>query len=223
MSDAKSYAEPVEVGDVMVGGTVCEVEASRHPVVRAGRLRAVLLRLADPCAQRRLTGCAGSTRPSYPSRRRSACSACPASRRTPGCWRSASRSPARRSSSRPRPARSGRRSARSREIKGARAVGHRRRRRTSAGRCSTSSGSTSRVDHRSPTFADGPGGRRAGRHRRVLRERRRARGAARSFKRMNLYGRVPVCGLVADYNATSAPEGPDRLPGVHGPGAAPRA
>ena len=33
------------------------------------------------------------------------------------------------------------------------------------------------------------------------------------FKRMNLYGRVPVCGLVADYNATGAPEGPDRLPG----------
>ena len=33
------------------------------------------------------------------------------------------------------------------------------------------------------------------------------------FKRMNLYGRVPVCGLVADYNAKAAPEGPDRLPG----------
>ena len=31
---------------------------------------------------------------------------------------------------------------------------------------------------------------------------------------MNLYGRVPVCGLVAEYNATSAPEGPDRLPGL---------
>jgi NADPH-dependent curcumin reductase CurA len=31
MSDAPSYAEPVEVGDVMVGGTVCQVEASRHP------------------------------------------------------------------------------------------------------------------------------------------------------------------------------------------------
>ena len=28
----------------------------------------------------------------------------------------------------------------------------------------------------------------------------------------NLYARVPVCGLVADYNATSHPEGPDRLP-----------
>ena len=42
-------------------------------------------------------------------------------------------------------------------------------------------------------------------------------GARREvFKRMNLYGRVPVCGLVADYNATSAPEGPDRLPGFMG-------
>ena len=30
---------------------------------------------------------------------------------------------------------------------------------------------------------------------------------------MNLYARVPVCGLVADYNATGAPEGRDRLPG----------
>ncbi|PHV66474.1 NADP-dependent oxidoreductase [Williamsia muralis] len=28
--------------------------------------------------------------------------------------------------------------------------------------------------------------------------------------RMNLYGRIPVCGLVANYNLTSAPEGPDR-------------
>jgi NADPH-dependent curcumin reductase CurA len=30
MSDAPSYAPPVAVGDVMVGGTVCRVEASRH-------------------------------------------------------------------------------------------------------------------------------------------------------------------------------------------------
>ena len=28
--------------------------------------------------------------------------------------------------------------------------------------------------------------------------------------RMNLYGRIPVCGLVANYNLTSLPEGPDR-------------
>ena len=68
------------------------------------------------------------------------------------------------------------------------------------------------LDHRSPTFADDlaaatPDGidvyfENVGGH--VARE---------VFRRMNLYGRVPVCGLVADYNATSAPEGPDRLPG----------
>ena len=32
-------------------------------------------------------------------------------------------------------------------------------------------------------------------------------------RRLNQFGRVPVCGLVAEYNATAAPEGPDRLPG----------
>ena len=31
---------------------------------------------------------------------------------------------------------------------------------------------------------------------------------------MNLYGRIPVCGLIADYNATGAPEGPDRRPAL---------
>lgn len=30
MSDAKSYAEPVAVGEIMVGGTVCQVEQSNH-------------------------------------------------------------------------------------------------------------------------------------------------------------------------------------------------
>ena len=31
-------------------------------------------------------------------------------------------------------------------------------------------------------------------------------------RRLNTFARVPVCGLVADYNATEAPPGPDRLP-----------
>ena len=38
MSAAKSYAKPVEVGDVMVGGTVCEVLESRAPNRAAGDL-----------------------------------------------------------------------------------------------------------------------------------------------------------------------------------------
>ncbi|WP_345853218.1 NADP-dependent oxidoreductase [Shewanella algae] len=36
MSDAESYAEPVAVNDIMVGGTVCQVEESRHPDFEVG-------------------------------------------------------------------------------------------------------------------------------------------------------------------------------------------
>ncbi|MBP6017855.1 MAG: NADP-dependent oxidoreductase [Burkholderiaceae bacterium] len=38
MSDAPSYAPPVEIGDVMVGGTVSKVIASRHSDYQAGDL-----------------------------------------------------------------------------------------------------------------------------------------------------------------------------------------
>jgi len=38
MSDAPSYAAPVALGDVMVGGTVSRVEDSRHPDFQAGDL-----------------------------------------------------------------------------------------------------------------------------------------------------------------------------------------
>jgi len=36
MSTAKSYAKPVEIGEVMVGGTVSEVVASQNPAFRVG-------------------------------------------------------------------------------------------------------------------------------------------------------------------------------------------
>lgn len=36
MSDAKSYADPVAIDDVMVGGTVCQVEVSNHPKFEQG-------------------------------------------------------------------------------------------------------------------------------------------------------------------------------------------
>ena len=38
MSDAKSYAAPVAVGDVMVGGTVSRVQVSKHPGFKEGDL-----------------------------------------------------------------------------------------------------------------------------------------------------------------------------------------
>lgn len=36
VSDEKSYAEPMQIGDVMVGGTVARVKTSRHPEWREG-------------------------------------------------------------------------------------------------------------------------------------------------------------------------------------------
>ncbi|KJG05085.1 NADP-dependent oxidoreductase [Photobacterium angustum] len=36
MSDKKSYAEPVGINEVMVGGTVCQVTASHHPEYQVG-------------------------------------------------------------------------------------------------------------------------------------------------------------------------------------------
>jgi len=38
MSDAPSYAAPVAIGGVMIGGTVARVELSRHPAFKAGDL-----------------------------------------------------------------------------------------------------------------------------------------------------------------------------------------
>lgn len=38
MSDARSYAEPVAIGDVMVGGTVSRVQVSKHPGFKEGDL-----------------------------------------------------------------------------------------------------------------------------------------------------------------------------------------
>lgn len=36
MSDAKSYADPIAIDDVMVGGSVCQVEVSNHPKFEQG-------------------------------------------------------------------------------------------------------------------------------------------------------------------------------------------
>ena len=38
ISEAKSYAEPVQIGEVMVGGTAGTVVESRHPNFRPGEV-----------------------------------------------------------------------------------------------------------------------------------------------------------------------------------------
>ena len=213
MSAAKSYAAPVEVGDVLVGGTVCVVEESRHPDWSAGDW--VLSysgwqthALSDGSGLRRLdpsvvpvstalgvlgmpgfTAYAGLLEIGRPQAGETVVVAA-----ATGPVGSAVGQIAR--------------------LKGARAVG------IAGGpeKCRAlleEFGFDVAVDHRSPTFADDlkaavPDGID------VYFENVGGRVATEVFKRMNLYGRVPVCGLVASYNATSAPEGPDRQPGFMG-------
>jgi NADPH-dependent curcumin reductase CurA len=210
MSDAKSYAAPVEVGDVMVGGTVAEVLESRSPKVAAGDL--VLSysgwqthAVADDTAIRRLdpadgpvstalgvlgmpgfTAYAGLLEIGRPQEGETVAVAA-----ATGPVGSAVGQIA--------------------KVKGARAVG------IAGGpekvRALTEEfGFDVALDHRSPTFVEDlksatPDGVD------VYFENVGGPVADAVFRRLNKYARVPVCGLVANYNATSAPEGPDRLPG----------
>ncbi len=210
MSDAPSYAAPVEVGGLMEGGTVCVVEESRHGDWQPGDVALTYSgwqthAIGDGSGMRRLdpsvvpvstalgvlgmpgfTAYAGLLEIGKPQEGETVVVAA-----ATGPVGSAVGQIAR--------------------VRGARAVG------IAGGEEKRRSlledfGFDVALDHRSPTFADDlkaatPDGidvyfENVGGH--VARE---------VFKRMNLYGRVPVCGLVADYNATAAPEGPNRLPG----------
>ena len=209
MSAAKSYAAPVEVGDVLVGGTVCVVEESRHPDYAVGD---VVLSysgwqthaLSDGSGLRRL-----------------APSVAPVSTALgvlgmPGFTAYAGLLEI----GRPQPGETvvvaaatgpvGSAVGQIARVKGARAVG------IAGGpeKCRAlldEFGFDAAVDHRSATFADDlaaavPDGID------VYFENVGGQVAREVGRHYNLYARVPVCGLVADYNATSSPEGPDRLP-----------
>lgn len=213
MSDAPSYAAPVEIGAVMEGATVCVVEESRHPEWPVGdaalsysgwQSRAVSdgtgLRRLDPerapistavgvLGMPGFTAYAGLLEIGRPQQGETVVVAA-----ATGPVGSAVGQIA--------------------QVKGARSVG-------------IAGGETKRqalldefgfdvaLDHRSPTFAadladavpDGID---------VYFENVGGSVAREVFKHVNLHARVPVCGLVADYNRTSAPEGPDRLPGFMG-------
>ena len=210
MSAAKSYAAAVEIGDVMVGGTVCVVEESRHPewapgdwaltysgwqtrVVTDGRgMRRLDPSLAPVSTALGVLGMPGFT--AYAG-------LLEIGRPQPGetVVVAAATGPV------------GSAVGQIAKAKGARAVG------IAGGPEKRQAlldefGFDVALDHRSPTFADDlaaavPDGID------VYFENVGGQVSREVFRRMNLYGRVPVCGLVADYNATSAPQGPDRLPG----------
>lgn len=210
MSDAESYADPVAVGDTMVGGTVCEVVESRSDALSPGDI--VLSysgwqshSIAGAKAVRRLdadkvpvstalgvlgmpgfTAYAGMTKIGQPVAGETVVVAAASGPVGSAVGQFA-------------------------KIKGARAVG------IAGGpeKCAylvDELGFDAAVDHRADDFreqlkAATPDGID------VYFENVGGAVAKAVLPRLNLYARVPVCGLIAQYNDTQAPEGPDRLPG----------
>jgi NADPH-dependent curcumin reductase CurA len=209
MSDAESYADPVGIGEVMVGGTVCVVEESRHPDWAVGDL--VLsysgwqthdlsdgsgLRRLDPSVAPVSTALGVLGMPGFTAY----AGLLEIGRPQPGetVVVAAATGPV------------GSAGGQVARIKGARAVG------IAGGpeKCRAlleDLGFDAAVDHRSETFeADLAAATPDGID--VYFENVGGHVARAVTRRLNLYARVPVCGLVADYNATSDPAGPDRLP-----------
>lgn len=209
MSAAKSYAKPVEVGDVMVGGTVCEVLESRAPNRAAGDLvlafagwqtHAVVdarhTRRLDPAAAPVSTALGVLGMPGFTAY----AGLLEIGRPQPGetVVVAAATGPV------------GSAVGQIARVKGARAVG------IAGGpeKCRAlmeEFGFDAAVDHRSPTFreeleAATPDGVD------VYFENVGGPVTDAVVRRLNKFARIPVCGLVSGYNATEAPPGPDRLP-----------
>lgn len=213
MSAAKSYAAPLEVGDVMLGGTVCEVVESRaesravgdvvlafagwqtHAVVDARHTRRI-----DPDAAPVSTALGVLGMPGFTAYAGLLVLGRPQAGET--VVTAAAAGPV------------GSAVGQIAKVKGARAVGIA----GGAEKCRIlleDYGFDAAVDHRSPTFADDlaaatPDGID------VYFENVGGDVAAAVTRRLNRFARIPVCGLVAGYNATSAPEGPDQLPAFMG-------
>lgn len=210
MSSAKSYAAPVELGDVMVGATVCEVIDSRadslapgdvvlsysgwqsHAVASARHVRRLDPESAPISTALGVLGMPGFT--AYGG-------LLEIGRPQPGetVVVAAATGPV------------GSAVGQIARIKGARAVG------IAGGpdKCGAlldEFGFDAAVDHRAPDFAERlaeavPDGID------VYFENVGGKVAEAVTPLLNRFARIPVCGLVAQYNATELPEGPDRLPG----------
>jgi NADPH-dependent curcumin reductase len=210
LSDAASYADPVGIGEVIVGGTVCVVEESRdpsyvvgdvvlsysgwqtHAIVEAGQVRRLDPSRAPVSTALGVLGMPGFT--AYAG-------LLEIGRPQPGetVVVAAATGPV------------GSAVGQIAKVKGARAVG------IAGGEKKRQAlldefGFDVALDHRSPTFADDlaaavPDGID------VYFENVGGPVTRQVLRHVNLYARMPVCGLVADYNATGGAEGRDRLPG----------
>ena len=210
LSDARSYAKPVPIGGVIVGGTVCEVVASRADNRVPGDLvlaytgwqtyaavPATSTRRLDPAAAPISTALGVLGMPGFTAY----AGLLEIGRPAPGetVVVAAATGPV------------GSAVGQIARIKGARAVG------IAGGpdKCRLlldELGFDAAVDRRSPTFVEDlaaatPDG--------VDVYFENVGGAVTEavVRRLNQYARMPVCGLVSGYNATTAPAGPDQLPG----------
>ncbi|MEV6323697.1 NADP-dependent oxidoreductase [Nocardia sp. NPDC051787] len=212
MSSAKSYAEPVEIGGVMVGATVAEVLESRDPSVAKGGVV-----LAYSGWQTHDVAPARSLRALDPAK--APVSTALGVLGMPGFTAYAGLSKI----GRPRPGETlvvaaatgpvGSAVGQIAKIKGARTVGIAGGPRKVA--YLNELGFDVALDHRAPDFADQlaaavPGGID------VYFENVGGAVADAVYPLLNTYARVPVCGLIADYNVSGVQEGPDRLPAFYG-------
>ncbi|WP_072688000.1 NADP-dependent oxidoreductase [Rhodococcus marinonascens] len=210
MSSAESYADPVEIGEVMVGGTVGQVIDSRHPGFESGdyvlayagwQSHAVvdgkLLRKLAPAAAPLSTAVGVLGMPGFTAY--SGLLKIGQPREGETVVVAAASGPV------------GSAVGQIAKLKGARAVG------IAGGpeKCAyllDELGFDAAVDHKAPDFAEQlgaavPDGID------VYFENVGGAVAAAVLPLLKLYARVPVCGLIAQYNDSTAPEGPDRLPG----------
>jgi NADPH-dependent curcumin reductase len=209
MSDAKSYAAPVEIGAVMEGGTVAEVVTSNSDRFRAGDIvlshsgwqsfavaKADTLRKIDPTAAPISTAVGVLGMPGMTAYTGLLTIGQPKPGETVVV--AAATGPV------------GSAVGQIAKIKGARAVGIA----GGADKCRAlieEFGFDAAVDHRSPTFkadlkAACPDGID------VYFENVGGHVFDAVLPLLNFFARIPVCGVIAQYNATSLPDGPDRMP-----------
>jgi NADPH-dependent curcumin reductase CurA len=211
LSSAKSYATPVEIGAVMVGGTVSEVAASQNPAFAPGDLVLAQggwqdyalsdgtgLRKLDPAAAPVTTALGILGMPGMTAYTGLLTIGQPKEGETVAV--AAASGPV------------GSLVGQIAKLKGCRAVG------IAGGpdkaRYITEElGFDAGIDHRSPDF---PAALRAACPRGIDVYFENVGGAVWDavFPLLNDFARIPVCGLVANYNATALPEGPDRTPAL---------
>lgn len=207
LSDAKSYAAPVEVGDVIVGGTVGQVVESNDPAFGSGDIVQAYggwqAYSVAPASQLR----AIEVDPNVPISAYLGVLGMPGFTAYSGLLTIGDPKPGETVVVAAASGPVGSAVGQIAKLKGARAVG------IAGGLEKTSYvrdlGFDAAVDHRSESFEDDlTGATPDGID--VYFENVGGKVFDAVFPRMNTYGRIPVCGLVANYNATGLPEGPDR-------------